>query len=81
MPAEVSVVHESPQQTELEIVLHEGRNRQIRRVAEALGHPVKSLHRTAIGPVQLQALPPGQTRVLTPAELGKLQHETEETLR
>ncbi len=80
MPAKISVIREAPQQTELEIVLREGRNRQIRRVAEALGHPVKSLHRIAIGPIHLQGLPPGQVRALSKAELGKLRQGTKETL-
>lgn len=53
----------------LDIVLQEGRNRQIRRVAEALGHPVISLHRTAIGPITLGALPRGQVRPLSETEM------------
>lgn len=58
-PAEVKVIQRHPQQkTLLEVVLREGRNRQIRRVAEQLGHPVLHLHRTAIGSIQLH--PPGE---------------------
>lgn len=73
LPAEVSRLPQSSlDRTELEIILKEGRNRQIRRVAEALGHPVKKLHRIAIGPIQLGALPTGQTRLLKPAELNQL---------
>lgn len=57
-PAQVRVIKRSSSQTCLEIILKEGRNRQIRRIAQQLGHPVVQLHRTAIGPIQLQ--PPGE---------------------
>jgi 23S rRNA pseudouridine2605 synthase len=73
LPADVKVVtHADSQQTELEIVLYEGRNRQIRRVAEMLGHPVKRLHRLAIGGIELNALPAGHVRPLSSAELDIL---------
>ncbi|MDX2229844.1 MAG: pseudouridine synthase [Leptolyngbyaceae cyanobacterium bins.349] len=74
-PAEVTVLQRHPQpKTLLEIVLCEGRNRQIRRMAEQLGHPVLTLHRTAIGPIQLQAkgsakLPIGHYRNLSNFEI------------
>jgi pseudouridine synthase len=51
--AQVRVIESFADQTSLEIVLQEGRNRQIRRVAEQLGYPVIKLHRTAIGSIQL----------------------------
>ncbi|KYC44177.1 pseudouridine synthase [Scytonema hofmannii PCC 7110] len=54
-PAQVKVIENLAYSTWLEIVLKEGRNRQIRRVAQQLGHPVIRLHRTAIGSIQLQA--------------------------
>lgn len=50
------------------IVLKEGRNRQIRRMAEALGYKVVGLHRTRIGPLYLKDLPSGKWRYLTEAE-------------
>lgn len=64
----------SEQTTCLEIVLKEGRNRQIRRIAEQLGYPVISLHRTAIGPIGLQPpigvlLPKGCYRYLKDSEI------------
>jgi 23S rRNA pseudouridine2605 synthase len=63
-PAEVSVLQHHPHhKTLLEIVLWEGRNRQIRRMAEQLGHPVLTLHRIAIGEIQLQAK--GSAKLLT----------------
>ncbi|MGD1857879.1 MAG: pseudouridine synthase [Leptolyngbyaceae cyanobacterium] len=70
-PAQVEVRQPGPPAL-LEVVLHEGRNRQIRRVAEQLGHPVVRLHRTAIGSIGLGDLPPGHCRELTPDERKKL---------
>nr|WP_284682026.1 pseudouridine synthase [Adonisia turfae] len=70
-PAEVRVLHPNAP-TLLEIVLREGRNRQIRRVAEQLGHPVISLHRSAIGFICLGDLPLGHCRHLTSEETKKL---------
>ncbi|MBX2861975.1 MAG: rRNA pseudouridine synthase [Leptolyngbyaceae cyanobacterium MAG.088] len=70
-PAQVKVLHpKSP--ALLEIVLREGRNRQIRRVAEQLGHPVISLHRSAIDFIDLGDLPSGKCRELTSQEADKL---------
>jgi len=56
----------------LEIVLDEGKNRQIRRMMEAMGAEVLRLIRVAVGPLQLGALPKGQHRVLTKHEKGML---------
>jgi pseudouridine synthase len=58
LPAQVCVINRGVEETCLEVILREGRNRQIRRVAEQLGYPVKKLHRTAIGTIKLQL--PGQ---------------------
>jgi 23S rRNA pseudouridine2605 synthase len=56
----------------LEITIHEGRKRQIKRVCEHVGHPVKRLERIAIGSLQLGDLAPGQARQLTDAEIQQL---------
>jgi 23S rRNA pseudouridine2605 synthase len=58
--------------TILELVIHEGRNRIVRRLLEHVGHPVRQLTRTAIGPVTLGRLGVGEMRELTNDELGAL---------
>jgi 23S rRNA pseudouridine2605 synthase len=56
----------------LRIVIHEGRNRQVRRMCEAVGHPVLRLVRTRIGPLSDPRLAPGQWRALDPSEVRSL---------
>ena len=56
----------------LRIVIHEGRNRQVRRMCEAVGHPVRRLVRTRIGPLSDRRLKPGEWRELTQGELREL---------
>ncbi len=56
----------------VQVELHEGRNRIVRRMLDACGFPVLELVRTQFGPIRLGTLGPGETRVLTPAEIGKL---------
>jgi 23S rRNA pseudouridine2605 synthase len=56
----------------VELVIHEGRNRIVRRLLDHVGHPVRRLTRTAIGPVLLRGLPRGEVRELTREELGEL---------
>ena len=56
----------------VEIVLHEGRKRQVRRMLEAVGHPVLRLERVAFGPLRLGDLPLGRHRRLKPAEVELL---------
>jgi len=58
----------------LELTLHEGKNHEVRRLMEAVGHPVSKLKRVAIGPVTLRGLNPGQFRHLTPQEVRALTH-------
>jgi len=79
-PAQVEVLNRhSTQQTLLRVVLWEGRNRQIRRVAQALGHRVLSLLRTAIGPIDLGQLPPGECRPLSSTEVAALWAESNQS--
>ena len=56
----------------LRIVIHEGRNRQVRRMCEAIGHPVVRLVRTRIGPVADRSLRPGAWRPLEVSEVRSL---------
>ncbi len=56
----------------LRLVIHEGRNRQVRRMCDAVGHPVVRLVRTRIGPVTDRSLRPGSWRPLKPAEVRAL---------
>ncbi len=55
-----------------ELVLREGKNRQIRRMFEAVGHPVMRLRRIAIGPIRLVGMKPGESRKLTAGEIERL---------
>lgn len=68
-PAKVSEVSPGV----LRLVIHEGRNRQVRRMCEAVGHPVRRLVRTRIGPLRDPALEPGQWRALTTDEVRTLE--------
>lgn len=71
-PAEVRVVTREENRVVLEIVLYEGRNRQIRKMCEALGLEVARLRRTAVGSVKLGMLKQGDWRDLTEDEVRKL---------
>jgi 23S rRNA pseudouridine2605 synthase len=57
---------------ELEITLHEGRNRQVRRMCEAVGHPVRTLTRIRYGPLELGDLKPGAHRRLSQRDIDRL---------
>jgi 23S rRNA pseudouridine2605 synthase len=56
----------------IELIIHEGRNRQVRRMLEAVGLPVKKLHRSKYGPLSLDGLKPGRWRDLTQVEISSL---------
>lgn len=71
-PAEVRVIERGSSGSVVELVLKEGRNRQARRMLEAVGHPVRRLVRTAIGPLKLGRLKPGTYRKLSPDEVRQL---------
>ncbi len=66
------VVDSKPGWTMVQIVLHEGRKHVVRRMMEAIGHPVESLVRTDVGPVRLGDLKPGKMRPLTRQEVAGL---------
>ncbi len=71
-PADIFVISEHPDRTVVEIVLYEGRNRQIRRMCEQLQLPVIRLKRVAMGGVKLGMLPVGKWRHLDPKEVKAL---------
>lgn len=71
-PAEVHVISKEEGRAVLEIVLYEGRNRQIRRMCEAVNLEVARLRRIAVGPIKLGMLQTGEWRDLTPAEVESL---------
>ncbi|MBP2634234.1 MAG: rluB [Firmicutes bacterium] len=73
-PAKVNIVgiDQEKELTTLEIVIYEGKNRQIRRMCEAIGHPVKNLKRVKISFLTLEGLRRGQYRHLLPSEVEEL---------
>ncbi len=71
-PAKVALVGDHA----LRITIHEGRNRQVRRMCDAVGHPVLRLVRTRIGPLADRRLAPGEWRPLTQAEVRALERAT-----
>lgn len=71
-PDRVKLVQRTGTRSLIEIDLHSGRNRIVRRMFDAIGHPVQRLSRLAIGPIRLGNLRSGTTRELTRAELGAL---------
>ena len=75
-PAELTVVSKEPERSVVEIVLYEGRNRQIRRMCEAMGLQVARLRRVSIGGVKLGMLPAGKWRYLEPKEVRTLVQAT-----
>jgi pseudouridine synthase len=73
LPAAVDLVTRGRSaESVLRITIREGRNRQVRRMCEAVGHPLRALRRTRIGPLVDRRLQPGQWRELTEQEIGAL---------
>ena len=83
LPAEVQVLRviesRDGSQAVLELTLREGRNRQVRYMCDAIGHPVDRLRRTRIGTISDRGLRPGQIRDLTPTEIALLMGKTVDT--
>lgn len=71
----VTVKDSGPRGSIVEITLHSGKNRIVRRMLDAVGHPVTRLARTRLGPLRLGNLRPGQTRPLSGEEIAALQKE------
>ncbi len=72
LPAQVRLLESSPKQSKLELTIYEGRNRQVRRMCDAVGHPVIHLKRTRFAFLTLKGLKPGQFRELTQSEMTHL---------
>jgi 23S rRNA pseudouridine2605 synthase len=77
-PARAHVVQTEAGRAAIELTIHEGRNRQVRRMCEAIGHPVRRLVRTRIGPIADARLAPGSWRSLQSAEVRALYAATQE---
>ena len=72
LPARVEVIEKHKETTLLAITIREGRNRQVRRMTETVGHAVVRLERVAIGSLSAKELAPGKFRPLTDAEVAGL---------
>lgn len=79
LPAEVALLNDGRRDRDgiLRLTIREGRNRQVRRMCEAVGHPVQQLKRTKFGSVGDRKLKPGQWRELTPGEVQSLKVKVE----
>jgi 23S rRNA pseudouridine2605 synthase len=75
-PAKIRVVAARAGYSVVDLTIHEGHNRQIRKTFEALGHPVHSLIRLRFGPIALGDLPVGHARALSPKELAALRRDS-----
>ncbi|MEG6611792.1 pseudouridine synthase [Pseudoclostridium thermosuccinogenes] len=71
-PAELTVLEKRKSSSIVKVVIHEGKNRQVRKMCDAIGHPVISLKRIAIGDLYLKNLPEGQWRYLKEEEIKML---------
>lgn len=78
-PAIINIVSATADRSVMEMTIREGRNRQIRKMCEAVGLTVGRLKRTAIGPLKLGMLKPGQWRELTKAEVAALRRAATNT--
>jgi 23S rRNA pseudouridine2605 synthase len=74
-PAEIKTRSILGKNAQVEITIHEGRNRQIRKMCEKIGHPVITLKRISIGKIEIGDLPVGKWRYLTEKEVEQLNYE------
>jgi pseudouridine synthase len=76
LPAHITLLNDRRGERDgiLRLTIREGRNRQIRRMCEAVGHPVKALRRVRVGPISDRRLKPGEWRELTAQEIAALRH-------
>jgi pseudouridine synthase len=79
LPADVQLLNAGRRDKDgvVRITIREGRNRQVRRMLEAVGHPVQMLRRTRIGPISDRYLKPGAWRDLTPDEIRRLRRASD----
>ncbi|MGH9941144.1 MAG: pseudouridine synthase [Pyrinomonadaceae bacterium] len=80
-PAVITPVHQTDTNAWFEVILHEGRNQQIRRMFDQIGHSVTKLRRAAIGPLRDERLKPGEWRRLTPAEVAAFRQKPKSAKR
>ncbi len=73
-PARAVIMNANPQNSTIQLTIHEGRKREVKRMCAAVGHPVIRLHRVAFGNIRARGLRPGEWRYLNPGEIAKLRH-------
>ena len=71
-PAKIRIVKETKKNSIVEIIIHEGRNRQVKKMCEEIGHKVVTLHRQAIGKIVIDGVKEGKYRHLTQKEINEL---------
>lgn len=76
-PADAAVVQRKGKNAVVELTIHEGKKRQVKRMCEAVGHPVVRLHRSTFGPLELGDLPEGCYRILDEGEVAALRRASE----
>ncbi|MFQ6791581.1 pseudouridine synthase [Thomasclavelia sp.] len=76
LPCKIKIINKDTEHktTVLQIKLYEGKNRQVKKMFESVGHPVKRLHRLSVGGINLKGLTPGKYRILKPQEVKNLRN-------
>ncbi|MDP7639238.1 MAG: pseudouridine synthase [Candidatus Hydrogenedentes bacterium] len=75
-PAKVTVLKANDDSSRIQLVIHEGRKRLVKRMCAAVGHPVRDLRRLAVGPIRADGLIPGEWRYLSEQEIATLKDVT-----